>query len=97
MKRKKKIFYTLLYIVGFISFWLMPLQALGSIKLDGKRLSAKDGLSCNTVNDIIQDRDGFIWLTAHQRRETRTHLGLQSIQYPLLLRPGKGSFLRLFR
>lgn len=27
-----------------------------------KRLSAKDGLSCNTVNDIIQDRDGFIWL-----------------------------------
>lgn len=40
----------------------MPLQASGSIKLDGKRLSAKDGLSCNTVNDIIQDRDGFIWL-----------------------------------
>ena len=40
----------------------MPLQASGSIKLNGKRLSAKDGLSCNTVNDIIQDRDGFIWL-----------------------------------
>lgn len=62
MKRNKKTFYTLLYIVGFICFWLMPLQASGSIKLDGKRLSAKDGLSCNTVNDIIQDRDGFIWL-----------------------------------
>lgn len=62
MKRNKKTFYTLLYIVGFISFWMMPLQAFGSIKLDGKRLSAKDGLSCNTVNDIIQDRDGFIWL-----------------------------------
>lgn len=61
MKRNKKTFYTLLYIVGFICFWLMPLQASGSIKLDGKRLSAKDGLSCNTVNDIIQDRDGFIW------------------------------------
>ena len=41
---------------------MLPLQAFGSIKLDGKRLSAKDGLSCNTVNDIIQDRDGFIWL-----------------------------------
>ena len=62
MKRNKKTFYTLLYIAGFISIWLMPLQAFGSIKLDGKRLSAKDGLSCNTVNDIIQDRDGFIWL-----------------------------------
>ena len=62
MKRNKKTFYTLLYIVGFICFWLLPLQAFGSIKLDGKRLSAKDGLSCNTVNDIIQDRDGFIWL-----------------------------------
>ena len=62
MKRNIKTFYTLLYIVGFICFWLMPLQASGSIKLDGKRLSAKDGLSCNTVNDIIQDRDGFIWL-----------------------------------
>ena len=45
----------------------MPLQAFGSIKLDGKRLSAKDGLPCNTVNDIIQDRDGFIWLgTPHE-------------------------------
>ena len=41
MKRNKKTFYTLLYIVGFISIWLMPLQAFGSIKLDGKRLSAK--------------------------------------------------------
>ena len=36
MKRNKKTFYTLLYIAGFISFWLMPLQAFGSIKLDGK-------------------------------------------------------------
>ena len=45
MKRNIKTFYTLLYIVGFICFWLMPLQASGSIKLDGKRLSAKDGLS----------------------------------------------------
>lgn len=62
MKRNIKTFYTLLYLVGFICFWLMPLQASGSIKLDGERLSAKDGLSCNTVNDIIQDRDGFIWL-----------------------------------
>lgn len=62
MKRNKKAFYTLLYIVGFINIWLMPLQVFGSIKLDGKRLSAKDGLPCNTVNDIIQDRDGFIWL-----------------------------------
>ncbi|MBD8994072.1 MAG: hypothetical protein EGR07_05065 [Prevotella sp.] len=62
MKRNKKTFYTLLYIAGIISIWLLPLQAFGSIKLDGKRLSAKDGLSCNTVNDIIQDRDGFIWL-----------------------------------
>lgn len=62
MKRNKKTFYTLLYIVGFINIWLMPLQVFGSIKLDGKQLSAKDGLSCNTVNDIIQDRDGFIWL-----------------------------------
>ena len=62
MKKDKKTFYTLLYIVGFISIWLLPLQAFGSIKLDGKRLSAKNGLSCNTVNDIIQDRDGFIWL-----------------------------------
>ena len=62
MKRNKKAFYTLLYIVGFINIWLMPLQVFGSIKSDGKRLSAKNGLPCNTVNDIIQDRDGFIWL-----------------------------------
>lgn len=36
MKKNKKTFYTLLYIVGFISFLMLPLQAFGSIKLDGK-------------------------------------------------------------
>ncbi len=36
--------------------------AAREIRLDGIRLSAKDGLSCNTVNDITQDRDGFIWM-----------------------------------
>ncbi len=58
----KKTFYTLLYIVAITCLWMHPCPTSGSTKLDGKRLSAKDGLSCNTINDIQQDRDGFIWL-----------------------------------
>lgn len=29
---------------------------------DSKRISTLNGLTCNTVNDIIQDKDGFIWM-----------------------------------
>ena len=88
MKRNKKTFYTLLYIAGIISIWLLPLQAFGSIKLDGKRLSAKDGLSCNTVNDIIQDRDGFIWLgtpNGMSRYDGYQFINFTNFDYPHIL------------
>lgn len=44
------------------NLWFSTPAAARNIRLDGIRLSAKDGLSCNTVNDITQDREGFIWL-----------------------------------
>ncbi len=55
-------FYTLLYIIEFVGMWMMSTTATATVKLDTRRLSAKDGLACNTVNDIQQDKDGFIWL-----------------------------------
>lgn len=60
--RPAKAFYTLLYIVAICNLWMSQTTAAHEIHLDGIRLSAKDGLSCNTVNDITQDREGFIWL-----------------------------------
>jgi len=57
-----KTLYTLLYIAMFSNLWFSMPAAARDIRLDGTRLSAKDGLSCNTVNDITQDREGFIWL-----------------------------------
>lgn len=57
----KKYIYTLLYIIVLNLVWMMnPIHA-HNIHLDATRLSAKDGLSCNTVKCIVQDRDGFIW------------------------------------
>lgn len=61
-KNKNKAFYTLLYIVTICCLMaIIPAQAR-DIRLTATRLSAKDGLSCNTVNSVEQDRDGFIWL-----------------------------------
>lgn len=46
----------------FLGLCLVSLQMLASnITLQSKRLSVNDGLSCNTVNDIKQDKDGYIW------------------------------------
>lgn len=42
--------------------WLVCLQlGANGITLQGKRLSVNDGMACNTVNDIQQDKDGYIW------------------------------------
>lgn len=43
-------------------FVIIPLRAASIIHLRGERLSVKDGLPCNTVNNVIQDEDGFIWI-----------------------------------
>ena len=54
--------YTLLYIIAIsLSLAVTPVDA-HHIQLDATRLSVKDGLSCNTIKSVEQDRDGFIWL-----------------------------------
>ena len=63
MKSNNMTFYTLLNVIGTICLWMMTTAtAQAAIRLGGHRLSVKDGLSCNTVNDITQDSEGFIWL-----------------------------------
>lgn len=53
--------YTLLYIVAIgLTLATQHIQA-HTIHLDATRLSSKDGLSCNTIKCVEQDRDGFIW------------------------------------
>lgn len=56
-----KIIYTLLYIVVLGLPWTTSLIYAHNIHLDVTRLSVKDGLSCNTIKCVEQDRDGFIW------------------------------------
>lgn len=46
-----------------LTAWLICQQILANdIRLQGKRLSVNDGMTCNTVNAIKQDKDGYIWL-----------------------------------
>ena len=40
---------------------LLYVQA-NDIRLESTRLSVNNGLSCNTVNDIQQGKDGYIWM-----------------------------------
>ncbi len=37
---------------------------ISAIVLSGKRIATADGLPNNTIYDIVQDRDGFVWLGA---------------------------------
>ena len=57
----RKIIYTFLYIVVLGLTWTTSSIYAHNIHLDATRLSAKDGLSCNTIKCVEQDRDGFIW------------------------------------
>lgn len=54
MKRYK--LFTLLSLCVFCA------NLSASISLQSKRYSAKDGIACNTINAVTQDKDGFIWL-----------------------------------
>lgn len=47
----------------FLYFLLLcPLQCPARLHLDSRRLSSKDGLACNTINDVTQDSEGYIWI-----------------------------------
>lgn len=52
------IFYTSLFLA---TGNLLPLSA-ANIRMESTRLSVSNGLSCNTVNDIQQGKDGYIWM-----------------------------------
>lgn len=62
-KNNYKAFYTLLYIVT-VSLLMVAIDVHAhDLRFNVTRLSTKDGLSCNTINSVQQDRDGFIWLS----------------------------------
>ncbi len=42
---------------------IMP-SAAGDLLLRGKQISISDGLPSNTVNWMVQDRDGYIWIAS---------------------------------
>ena len=48
-------------ILTFVIACFSPLNA-GNIRLESTRLSVSNGLACNTVNDIQQGHDGYIWM-----------------------------------
>lgn len=48
-------------ILLFASVAYLTLSA-SNINLQSKHYSVRDGLICNTINAVTQDRDGFIWL-----------------------------------
>ncbi len=50
-------------IFAIVNFCLISLHTLANgISLQSKLYSVKDGMICNTVNAVTQDKDGYIWL-----------------------------------
>ena len=58
---KQHIYHTLFTALFLLWSGLIHVYS-SNIRLESNRLSVINGLSCNTVNDIQQDRDGYIWL-----------------------------------
>lgn len=46
----------------FCVFCYSQYLAASTLDLQSHRYSVKDGMACNTVNDITQDSEGYIWL-----------------------------------
>ncbi len=79
MKRTSSILYLLILFLSVV----IPIQA-SIIHLRGERLSVKDGLPCNTVNHVIQDEDGFIWIATSNgllRYDGYTFLTFKSLSH----------------
>ena len=50
-------------IIILLGFCLVHLSAhANNFNLQSRHYSVKDGMICNTVNDVTQDKDGYIWL-----------------------------------
>ncbi len=57
MTRFKLLLYNLLLLLLF-----SPLKIFANELFSFSRYSSKDGLSCNYVHDIVQDKNGFLWI-----------------------------------
>ncbi len=58
---KRTILLTAIYIMSALA---VPAADIDRMALMGKRISSADGLSGNTVYDIVQDKYGFVWMGA---------------------------------
>lgn len=59
--KKQHIYHALLTTIILMWSGLVNLYA-NNLHLESNRLSVINGLPCNTINDIQQDKDGYIWL-----------------------------------
>ncbi len=54
----KKVLFLLICLTAFP--WLKP--SAGTASFNSYTLSVANGLPCNTVNDIVQDKNGYMWI-----------------------------------
>ena len=52
----------LLLTCTILSFWAAVAWADGRLRLTSQRVSAEEGLLSNTVYELAQDPDGFVWM-----------------------------------
>ena len=52
-------------LVFFILLINILHTAAADFKLNSRHVTTADGLSGNTINELLQDRDGYIWLATN--------------------------------
>ena len=57
--------YSTAKLLFFLLFQLLSFHTFSKERLDFSFIGANEGLSENIVNDIVQDKKGFIWLATN--------------------------------
>ena len=55
----------LILLLFLLATAIDALGADGGVRLDSRRISVQDGLLGNTVNELVQDEEGYLWLATN--------------------------------
>lgn len=52
-------------LIAFAGAIVLAAQQQADFNLNSRRISVQDGLSGNTINELVQDEEGFIWMATN--------------------------------
>ena len=76
-----------IFIIGLLFLYAFTLYSQSNIRYYFKTLDIQDGLSQNTVNAILQDKQGFMWFGTKDGLNRFDGLSFRIPSFPQLFYP----------